>query len=97
MDKMYKANKYDSAQGMILQRLRAPVQAIYDAHEIWVYNRHTSRFEMYKNKSGTDSLIRKFFANKGINVKSDAADMTANSISYRFVELKDEFLFNLKF
>lgn len=97
MDKQFKADKYDTTQGQILRRLRAPVQVIYDAHEIWVYNHNISRFEMYKNKSGIDSLIRKFFADKGINIKCDAADMTAKSISYRFEEPKDEFLFNLKF
>lgn len=97
LDKMHKVDKYDSAQGLILRRLRASVKVMYDAHEIWLYNRHTRRFEMYKNKSGIDTLLKKFFASKGINLKSDAADMTAKSISHRFEEEKDHFLFRLKF
>lgn len=52
---------------------------------------------MYKNTSGTGILLEEFFANKGIDVKSDAANMTATSISYRFKEEKDYFLFRLKF
>lgn len=97
MDKMCKTDKYNSVQGLILRRLRASVRVIYDAHEIWLYNSHTSRFEMYKNTSGTGILLEEFFANKGIDVKSDAANMTATSISYRFKEEKDYFLFRLKF
>ena len=97
IDKQFKTHKYDTTQGLLLRRLRAPVQAIYDAHEIWAYNRHTSRFEMYKNKSGIGTLLEKFFASKGINLKCDAADMTAKSISYRFKDEKDYFLFQLKF
>lgn len=98
IDKMHKVDKYDSAQGLILRRLRAPVQVMYDAHEIWLYNRHTRRFEMYKNnKNGIGTLLEKFFADKGIKLKCDAADMTAKAIGYRFEESKDEFLFKLKF
>jgi len=82
---------------MMLTVLRATHEAIYAAHEIWLYNHNTSRFEMYKNKNGFKTLLEKFFENKGINLKCDAADMTAKSISYRFKEPKDEFLFNLKF
>ena len=61
MDKVYKSEHTNSTQGLMLRVLRAPVQAIYDAHEIWVYNSFTNRFEMYKNRGG--SLIKKFFAN----------------------------------
>jgi hypothetical protein len=82
---------------MMLQRLRAPIQAIYDAHEIWAYNKPTKRFEMYKNKNGSGILLEKFFADKGIKLKCDAADMTAKAISYRFKDEIDYFLFQLKF
>ncbi len=97
MDKLYSTNKYYSAQGLILRKLRASVKVIYDAHEIWMYNRATKHFEAYKNRNGVNSLIEEFFASKGITIKCDAADMTAKSISYRFEEEKDHFLFRLKF
>ena len=97
MDKQRKTDKYHTTQSLMLQKLRAPVQAIFDAHEIWVYNHSTKHFEAYKNKNGVKSLLEEFFASKGISIKCDAADMLALSRQYRFENPKDEFLFNLKF
>ncbi len=97
IDKVYKSDKYDTMQTLMLRVLRAPVKTVYDAHEIWMYNHSTKHFEAYKNKNGVTSLLEEFFAGKGINIKCDAADMLAQSRQYRFKEPKDEFLFNLKF
>lgn len=97
MDYVYKDDKHDTLQATILRSLKASVQVIYDAHEIWFYNRSTQQFETYKNKSGTKSLLEKFFATKGINLKCVCADMQARPLQFRFAEPKDKFLFNLKF
>ncbi len=97
MDKQHKKHRYDTTQGMMLSRLGASVQVIYEAHEIWMYNRATSRFEMYKNKCGIKTLLEKFFESKNINLKCDTAVHDSQACGYRFKEPKDKFHFKLKF
>ena len=97
MDKVYKMDKYDTMQKALLRELRGSIKIIYDAHEIWFYNNQTKAFESYKNKSGTSTILAAYLEDNGINIRCDAAAMTGLPIRMRFLDKKDEFLFNLKF
>jgi len=85
-------------QTRIIRQVGGGVKTIYDAHEIWTYNPATRRFDAYKNKSGTTTLLKTFLANKGIHIRPDAASIhDARVTACRFVDDKDHFLFKLKF
>ena len=85
-------------QTRIIRQVGGGVQTIYDAHEIWTYNPATRRFDAYKNKNCTTTLLKSFLADKGIHIRCDAAKLNnAAAAAYRFVDDKDHFLFKLKF
>ena len=85
-------------QTRIIRQVGGGVKTIYDAHEIWTYNPATRRFDSYKNKNCTTTLIKTFLADKGIHLRTDAANInTAGVTAYRFVDDKDHFLFKLTF
>ena len=97
IDKLYKNHPSQSVQNLLLQRLKAPRQAIYDAHEIWTYDTETKRFVPYKNRNGCRSLIEEFFAERGISIVCKSSEKFESMRQYRFKDEKNEFLFNLKY
>ncbi len=82
----------------LIQMLGGGLKTIYDAHEIWFYDPITNIFTAYKNRGGMSSLLKTYLADKGINVKPDAIEIsTARPTQHHFVDDKDLFHFNLKF
>ena len=68
------------------------------AQEVWAFDNSNRSFESVKNKSGFASLLKSHLANKGINIRCDAATInTGNPVRFRFEDDKDYFLFKLKF
>lgn len=88
----------ENLQNKIISIIGGGLKRMYEAHEIWLYNPHTRKFNAHKNRNGIDSLLMKFFADIGINVKCNAASInTGHPVQYRFESEKDYFLFKLKF
>ena len=81
-----------------IAKMLGGLQTIFDAHEIWTYNPNTARFDAYKNKGGSNILLKAFLASKGIHIRADVASLDTSAITAcRFEDDKDLFLFNLKF
>ena len=100
LDKIYKKNKYEVTQTLMLRALGASVAAIYDAHEIWFYIDELKAFEAYKNKNGTKTLLAAYLEDNGINTSyatylADTSDGETQLM--RFHSEKDEFVFKLKY
>ena len=103
IDKVFKSDR-QTVQHKILYALgessgnKASLHRIYSAHEIWLYNKHTTKFEMYKNRRGLGTLLGVWLEDEGINSRCDAATInTAQPTQICFDTGKDLFLFKLKY
>ena len=98
LEKLPKIGKGLTPQQKILFAIGGGIKAVYDAHEIWFYHKHDDRyrFEAYKNKG--EGLLEEFLLSHSINIQCSAAHLSNGLPSwFRFVDNKDQFLFNLKF
>ena len=96
---LFEDSLHRRSQQQIINAVGGGIKTMYNAHEIWTYNSATHRFDAYKNKNtGNNTLLKAFFADKGIHIRCDAASLnTAAASACRFEDDKDHFLFQLIF